>query len=101
MKITIIGPGSIGLLLASSLEKHNDVSVLVKKKHYDILNEKGLWIKKGMNQRKIRANVVTEIKNSEIVIVAVKGYDIESTKTVLKDFKGKIIICQNGLKILF
>ena len=100
MKITIIGAGAIGLLLASSLEKHNSVSVLVKKKHYDILKEKGLWIKKGNNQRKIRANVVTKIKDSEIAIVAVKGYDIESTKKVLKNFKGKIIICQNGLKML-
>ena len=100
MKIAVIGPGAIGLLLASSLEKHNDVSVLVKKKHYNLLNDKGLWIKKGNNQRKIRANVVTEIKDSEIVIVAVKGYDLESTRKVLKDFKGKIIICQNGLKML-
>ena len=56
MKITIIGAGAIGLLLASSLEKHNSVSVLVKKKHYDILKEKGLWIKKGNNQRRIRAD---------------------------------------------
>ena len=100
MKITVIGPGAIGLLLASSLEEHNDVSVLVKKKQYKILNEKGLWIKKGKNQRKIRADVVTEIKDSEIAIVAVKGYDLESTRKVLKDFKGKIIICQNGLKML-
>ena len=35
MKITIIGPGAIGLMLASSLEELNDVSILVKKKHYD------------------------------------------------------------------
>ena len=100
MKITVIGPGAIGLLLASSLEEHNDVSVLVKKKHYNYLNEKGLWIKKGENKRKIRANIVSEIKDSEIVIIAVKGYDLETTRKVLKDFKGKIIICQNGLKML-
>ena len=100
MNITVIGPGAIGLLLASSLEEYNDVSVLVKKKHYKKLNEKGLWIKKGEDKRKIRANIVTEIKDSEIVIIAVKSYDLESTRKVLKDFKGKIIICQNGLKML-
>ena len=52
MKITIIGPGAIGLLLASSLEELNDVSILVKEKHYDTLNKKCLWIKKGKNKRK-------------------------------------------------
>ena len=100
MKITIIGPGAIGLLLASSLEKHNEVSVLVKEKHYDILIERGLWIKNGNKKKRIKANIVTEIKDSEIAIIAVKGYDLESTKKILNTFKGKIIICQNGLKML-
>ena len=100
MKITIIGPGAIGLLLASSLEKHNDVSVLVKEKHYDVLIERGLWIKNGNKKKRIKANIVTEIKDSEIAIIAVKGYDLESTKKILSNFKGKIIICQNGLKML-
>ena len=100
MKITIIGPGAIGLLLASSLEKHNDVSVLVKEKHYDVLIERGLWIKNGNKKKRIKANIVTEIKDSEIAIIAVKGYDLESTKKILNNFKGKIIICQNGLKML-
>ena len=100
MKITIIGPGAIGLLLASSLEKHNDVSVLVKEKHYDVLIERGLWIKNGNKKKRIKANIVTEIKDSEIAIIAVKCYDLESTKKILSNFKGKIIICQNGLKML-
>jgi len=100
MKISIIGPGAIGLLLASSLEKHNDVSVLVKEEHYDILIENGLWIKNKNKKKRIKANIVTKIKDAEIVIIAVKGYDLESTRKTLQDFKGKIIICQNGLRML-
>ena len=100
MKITIIGPGAIGLLLASSLEKLNDVSILVKKKHYDALNKNGLWIKKGESKKKIRAKIVTEIEDPEIVIIAVKSYDLQTTRKILQTFKGKIIICQNGLKML-
>ena len=100
MKVTIIGPGAIGLLLASSLENYNDVSVLVKDKHYEILLEKGLWIKNGNKRKIIKANIVKDVKGADIVIIAVKSYDLESTKEILKDFKGKIIICQNGLKML-
>jgi len=100
MKISIIGPGAIGLLLASSLEKHNAVSVLVKEEHYDILIENGLWIKNKNKKKRIKANIVTKIKDAEIVIIAVKGYDLESTRKTLQDFKGKIIICQNGLRML-
>ena len=100
MKITIIGPGAIGLLLASSLEELNDVSILVKKKHYDTLNKKGLWIKKGKNKRKIKANIITEMGDSEVVIIAVKSYDLQETTKILRTFEGKIIICQNGLEML-
>ena len=100
MKITIIGPGAIGLLLASSLEDLNDVSVLVKKKHYDKLNKNGLWIKKGENKSKINAKIITEVEDPEVVIIAVKSYDLQITKKILRTFKGKIIICQNGLKML-
>ena len=100
MKITIIGPGAIGLLLASSLEELNDVSILVKKKHYDELNKNGLWIKKGENKRKINAKIITKMEDPEIVIIAVKSYDLQITEKILRTFKGKIIICQNGLKML-
>ena len=100
MKITIIGPGAIGLLIASSLEDLNDVSILVKKKHYDKLNKNGLWIKKGENKSKINAKIITEVEDPEIVIIAVKSYDLQITEKILRTFKGKIIICQNGLKML-
>ncbi len=100
MKITIIGPGAIGLLLASSLEERNDVSMLVKRKHYDTLNKNGLWIKKGEKKRKIKAKIITEMENPDVVIIAVKSYDLQTTKKILRTFKGKIIICQNGLKML-
>jgi len=100
MKITIIGPGAIGLLLASSLEELNDVSMLVKKKHYDELNKNDLWIKKGETKRKINAKIITKMEDPEVVIIAVKSYDLQITEKILRTFKGKIIICQNGLKML-
>ena len=100
MRITIIGPGAIGLLLAASLKKENKLSVLVKKEKRDILKKKGLWITKGNQKKRINADIVTKLSDTDIVIIAVKAYDLKSTNAVLKDFRGKIIICQNGLEVI-
>ena len=100
MKITVIGAGAIGMVLAASLDTKNEVSVLVKPENYDRLAKKGLWIIEGDEKRKIKAKIVTKVIDSEIVIIAVKGYDLQNTKKLLDSFTGKVIICQNGLKML-
>ena len=100
MKITVIGPGAIGIVLAASLETKNEVSVLVKPENYNKLAKKGLWIIEGDEKTKINAKIITRVIDSEIVIIAVKGYDLENTKKLLDNFTGKVIICQNGLKML-
>ena len=100
MKITVIGPGAIGLVLAGSLDSKNQVSVLAKPEAYEKLKQNGLWIKERNKKRKINAKIITEIDDSEIVIIAVKGYDLDTAVNLLHNFKGKVIICQNGLKML-
>ena len=100
MKITVIGAGAIGIVLAASLDNKNEVSVLVKPENYKRLIKKGLWIIEGNKKRKIKAKIVTEVIDSEIVLIAVKGYDLQNTKKLLDSFTGKVIICQNGLKML-
>ena len=100
MKITIIGAGAIGTVLAASLDTKNEVSVLVRPEKHKRLKKNGLWIVEGDKKRKIKTKIVTEVIDSEIVIIAVKGYDLENTKKLLDSFEGKIIICQNGLKML-
>lgn len=100
MKITVIGAGAIGIVLAASLDNKNEVSVLVKPENYKRLIKKGLWVIEGNKKRKIKAKIVTEVIDSEIVLIAVKGYDLQNTKKLLDSFTGKVIICQNGLKML-
>ena len=100
MKITVIGAGAIGIVLAASLDNKNEVSVLVKPENYKRLIKKGLWVIEGNIKRKIKAKIVTEVIDSEIVLIAVKGYDLQNTKKLLDSFTGKVIICQNGLKML-
>ena len=51
MKITVIGAGAIGIVLAASLETKNEVSVLVKPENYNKLAKKGLWIIEGDQKR--------------------------------------------------
>ncbi len=100
MKITIIGPGAIGLVLAASLDAKNQVSVLAKPEAFEKLKINGLWIIEKNNKRKINAKIVTEIEDSQIVIIAVKGYDLDMAINLISNFKGKVIICQNGLEML-
>ena len=100
MKITIIGAGAIGIVLAASLETKNEVSVLVKPENYNKLVKKGFWIIEGDEKREIKAKAVTKVIDSEIVIIAVKSYDLQNTKELLDRFTGMVIICQNGLKML-
>ena len=100
MKITVIGAGAIGMVLAASLDTKNEVSVLVKPENYNRLAKKGLWIIEGDEKRKIKAKIVTKVIDSEIVIIAVKGYDLQNTKKLLDRFTGMVLICQNGLKML-
>ena len=76
MKITIIGAGAIGLLLASSLEGDNDVSLLVKKNKSSKFISKGLWIEKANQRKEIKVKIVTEIeeldKKSAFITVGAK-----------------------------
>lgn len=100
MKVTIIGAGAIGLTLAASLDQKNCLSVLVKEENYSDLKDRGLWIQKNNQKRRINARIITRLEEVELVIYAVKSYDMANASGLIKDYKGKIIICQNGLKIL-
>ena len=67
MKITIIGAGAIGIVLAASLETKNEVSVLVKPENYNKLAKKGLWIIEGDEKRKINAKIISSVLFISIV----------------------------------
>ena len=100
MKVTIVGGGAIGLVLAASLDQKNNLSVLVKKERCSDLKGKGLWIKNKNEKRKINAEIITKLEEAELVIYAVKSYDMDEATNLIKDYNGKIIICQNGLRML-
>ncbi|SVC13676.1 uncharacterized protein METZ01_LOCUS266530, partial [marine metagenome] len=88
------------MTLAASLDPKNCLSVLVKEENYSDLKDRGLWIQKNNKKRRINARIITRLEEVELVIYAVKSYDMANASGLIKDYKGKIIICQNGLKIL-
>jgi len=100
MKVTIVGAGAIGLVLAASLDQKNNLSILVKEERCSELKDKGLWIKNKNGKRKINAEIITELEEAELVVYAVKSYDMDEATNLIKDYNGKIIICQNGLRML-
>nr|AIE92321.1 2-dehydropantoate 2-reductase (panE, apbA) [uncultured marine group II/III euryarchaeote AD1000_21_F10] len=100
MKITVIGPGAIGTLLATLLSNTNvEISLLVKPKHKELLQD-GKIILNNFNGRRLekKITIVTELDNPEWIILAVKSYDVDSLIELLGNSNAPILCCQNGIK---
>ena len=100
MKITVIGPGAIGTLLATLLSNTNvEISLLVKPKHKELLQD-GKIILDNFNGRRLekKITIVTELDNPEWIILAVKSYDVDSLIELLGNSNAPILCCQNGIK---
>ena len=100
MKITVIGPGAIGTLLATLLSNTNvEISLLVKPKHKELLQD-GKIILDNFNGRRLekKIKIVTELDNPEWIILAVKSYDVDSLIELLGNSNAPILCCQNGIK---
>lgn len=105
MKITIIGPGAMGCLLAAFLSKTKEEIWLLDKNSQRAkdINEQGIQIEgvSGSWQAKVHAGAESkEIGPQDLIIIAVKSYD---TKDALKNIKPLIanhtlvLTLQNGL----
>ena len=97
MKITIIGAGAIGTMLAVLLaNKENKISLLVKKgnesnREITLNNFHGETIRK-------RVEIINKLDEPDWCILAVKSYDIERLIVTLKKRKTSILCCQNGIR---
>lgn len=102
MKITIIGAGAIGGLIAAYLkDKSCDVSLIAKKEQVDIIAKNGLTIDGARG--KIIAKIDADTKmnaHADLVILAVKTQDIENALNQNEEFLKKSIILttQNGIR---
>jgi 2-dehydropantoate 2-reductase len=100
MKITVIGPGAIGTLLAVLLSSTNvKISLLVKPKHKELLKDGNIVLDnfKGRRiEKKIR--IITKLDNPDWIILAVKSYDVDNLLELLRNSNAPILCCQNGIK---
>ncbi len=95
MKINIIGAGSMGIALAYFLQKRNEV-VLTVKKGEEMYYGNGLTLIEKGKEQKFRVEISEESTRSDITVLAVKSYDLDS---VFDDnnLEGRVILIQNGL----
>ena len=91
MKITVIGPGAIGTLLAALLSNTNvEISLLVKPKHKELLSD-GMIVLDNFKGRRLekKIKIVTKLDDPDWIILAVKSYDVANLiETGEAEFRG-------------
>ena len=104
MKITIVGPGAMGLLFGAFLAKaKEDVHILDhNQKRAEHIRKNGIKVE-GLNSLTTKVNISSNTKDiglSDLLIVCVKSYD---TEDAVKDAKGllgdntQVLTLQNGI----
>ena len=100
MKITVIGPGAIGILLAALLSDTNvEISLLVKPKHKKLLSD-GKIVLNNFNEKRLekKIKIITKFEDPDWIILAVKSYDVDNLVELLRSSNVPILCCQNGIK---
>ncbi len=103
--ISVIGGGSIGLLLSSFLSKKNKVLLLTRtSKQAKIINENGVLVSgvtKFFSKNVVAKKYVSKLlKGAKILFVCLKNYDTQKVLTEIKQnvsLRTLIVTCQNGL----
>lgn len=104
-KISIVGPGAIGSLLAAYLAKGNDEVWLLDKDSQRAKHIADIGIKiegvSGNWQAKVKASSdASEIGASDFVLICVKSYDTQKVLKSIESLVGKdslIVTLQNGI----
>jgi 2-dehydropantoate 2-reductase len=103
MNIVVLGAGAIGSYFGGMLSKDNNVILVGRKSHIDMVRNQGLLIS-GKTRRKVHLFAVDALEKVEVkpdlIIVTVKAYDTVSALTQAKSLiteKTLVLSLQNGL----
>jgi len=105
MKIYIVGSGGVGGYFGGALVKTgNDITFVARGEHYQTIKEKGLTIKSVVGDFDVKPvrviEKISEIKEPDLVVFAVKTYDtgeVARELTPVVDKNTTIITFQNGV----
>ncbi|MCM8792150.1 MAG: 2-dehydropantoate 2-reductase [Candidatus Omnitrophica bacterium] len=105
MRIVVVGPGAMGCLLSAFLSKtQQDLWLLDKDKERAVrINQQGIIVEGISGEWQARVKVtadVNDIKNSDLIILAVKSYDTHQVCISIKPLIGEetiVLTLQNGL----
>ena len=101
MKITVIGSGAMGILIAMKLnETEKNVSLIATKETAEEIKKRGTIIVEGITEIQNEIKIDDEISNADWHILAVKNYHLDDIIPDLKKYKSSILTCQNGLKAI-
>ena len=101
MKVTVIGAGAIGTLLAYNLSKAgNDVTIIAKLEQISEIDNKLIYDGPEVVEE-IPITTKTTIEETDYIIVASKSYDVGGIIDSLKSIGVPIMFCQNGLNVLY
>lgn len=98
-----MGAGAIGSLFGGILAKNNNVTLIGRKPHIDLIKKNGLTIK-GKTNLKIKIPAETTVNkinfSPDLILLTVKSYDTEKTIEQIKKIMNKqtiVLSLQNGL----
>ena len=101
MNITIIGAGAIGTMLATRLSNNNKIKLIIKPEHTNLKERKAIILREiSGEERNINVDFEDKVMETDLIIIAVKSYDLPPIVSNLAEMKTPIMCCQNGLHSL-
>ena len=101
MKISVIGSGAMGILIAMKLnETEKNISLVATRETAEEIKKRGMIIVEGITEIQNEIKIDSKISNADWHILAVKNYHLDDIIPELKKYKSSILTCQNGLKAI-
>jgi len=103
-KIFVLGAGAIGSTYGALLSQRNDVTLIGRKAHVDVINKNGLTLSDNANSTFFAKaeTAIKEIPSDTLILLTTKAYDAAAAVAGIKSLLRKdtvILVLQNGLGI--
>ena len=98
MNITIIGAGAIGTMLATRLSNNNKIKLMIKPEHTNLKERKAIILREiSGEERNINVDFEDKVMETDLIIIAVKSYDLPPIVNKLAEMKTPIMCCTSTI----